>query len=239
QVRRQRAGGVGVIDALGDRVGDDDARARPLAQQGRAALRVDHELGAADALGVLGRVAQRLAEHLLELRDVGLGRGLEVVDALGAQSVLERRQQRGRRDRERQGARRHEGDQEPPAQAGAAEDLSHCSRKRYPAPRTVRIRLGSSGFSSSFSRRWRMWTSIARGSRYALSPQIARRSSWRVNSLPGRSMRQDSTSNSENVTRTGEPFTVTWRARWSIVTGPTETTPSTTRPCARRRTARM
>ena len=165
QVRRQRAGRVRVVDALGNRVGDDDARARALAQQGRPALRVEEELGAADALGLLGRVAQRLAEHLLELRDVGLRRGLEVVDALGAQPVLERRQQRGRRDRERQRARRHEGDEQPAAQAGAPEDLPHCSRKRYPAPRTVRIRLGSSGFSSSFSRRWRMWTSIARGSR--------------------------------------------------------------------------
>src|SRR3954468_2878327 len=52
-------------------------------------------------------------------------------------------------------------------------------------------------------------------------------------------MRHESTSNSENVTRTGAPLTVTWRARWSIVTGPTDTTPSTTRPWARRRTARM
>ena len=42
---------------------------------------------------------------------------------------------------------------------------AHGSRKRYPRPGTVRIRVGCSGLASSFSRRWRMWTSIARGSR--------------------------------------------------------------------------
>src|SRR4051794_12013205 len=39
------------------------------------------------------------------------------------------------------------------------------SRKRYPTPRTVKRYSGSLASSSSFSRRWRMWTSIVRGSR--------------------------------------------------------------------------
>ena len=48
------------------------------------------------------------------------------------------------------------------AGAGPARQAD-CSR--YPMPRTVRISSGASGRSSSFSRRWRMWTSMPRGSR--------------------------------------------------------------------------
>jgi len=42
---------------------------------------------------------------------------------------------------------------------------SEVSRKRCPTPRTVNRYSGSFASVSSFSRRWRMWTSIVRGSR--------------------------------------------------------------------------
>ena len=49
--------------------------------------------------------------------------------------------------------------------AAAASPLASRSRKRYPTPRTVKMYSGSLASRSSFSRRWRMWTSIVRGSR--------------------------------------------------------------------------
>ena len=82
-------------------------------------------------------VAQAKAEGLVPekvLIQTGIGGArpadLEVVDTLGPQAVLQRRQERRGGDDEGQRARRHQGDQQPPAQTGAPEELPHCSRKR-------------------------------------------------------------------------------------------------------------
>jgi hypothetical protein len=130
QPARQRRGRVGVVDALRRQVGHHDARARALAQDVRAALHREEQVGPAVGVRVVLGLAQRRHERLLELRHVGVGRGLQVVDALGLQPLLQRRQQRAGRDRQRERACRHEGDQQAPAQARAPEELSHCSRKR-------------------------------------------------------------------------------------------------------------
>ena len=72
---------------------------------------------------------------------------------------------------------------------------------------------GSLGVGSSFSRRWRTWTSIVRGSLYAESPQSATRSAWRLYTLPGFDASVASNSNSTYVSSTGSPFDLDSTAR--------------------------
>ena len=74
----------------------------------------------------------------------------------------------------------------------------------------------------------------------ALSPQIARISSWRLNSTPGWPIIVWRSSNSENVSSTGRPPTFTDRLLRSSTSGPTRSisSPSARGP-ARRSTARM
>src|SRR6185295_13809860 len=83
---------------------------------------------------------------------------------------------------QRQRDDRHEGEAEP--RTDALERV-HRSRKRYPTPRTVWMNTGSRGSCSSFSRKWRTWTSIVRGSRYSAPPQSSSSSIFREKTRPG------------------------------------------------------
>ena len=73
-------------------------------------------------------------------------------------------------DRERAADDDEQREREPSADRA---ERVHRSRKRYPTLRTVRMYSGLRESRSSFSRRWRTWTSIVRGSRNSALPQSA------------------------------------------------------------------
>src|SRR5262245_59463189 len=110
------------------------------------------------ARAVRGQLADDARRRALELREPRLG-----------QPALERRDDDQVDESERAG--QHEQERQAEACADAADEALHRSRKRYPAPRTVRMYCGSAGSRSSFSRTCRTWTSIVRGSRYSAPPQ--------------------------------------------------------------------
>ena len=87
-------------------------------------------------------------------------------DARLLEVVLQRGQDEGREHHQHEGRRGGGDDRQPHAQTpGALQRAADHAPKRYPTPRTVRISSGADGSRSSFSRRWRMCTSIVRCSR--------------------------------------------------------------------------
>ena len=124
----------------------------------------------ASSLSAAVRSFERLANAAFELRARRVDGGHDALRALVAQPALQRRQQRrGAASASvtalvatKASSSRHAGRRsavrscfaEPVALSGHGEDQARLL-----------------GRASSFSRRWRMWTSIARGSRYAESPR--------------------------------------------------------------------
>ena len=185
----QRHGDLGVLAPVVPDAGADRTDAR----RGTERRRVPLHLGAADR-GRVGKREQRpflrsaadtedddprvrdesrlvdeVAEREVVLRDPrrevdrqDLRVGLLLIELGLDEAALER----GHDDRVRGEERATDDDEQRQRQldADAAGD-GHPSRKRYPAPRTVRISSGSRGSCSIFSRRWRTCTSIVRGSR--------------------------------------------------------------------------
>src|SRR5205823_2951799 len=150
---------------------------------------------------------------------VGSGEGdaPEVVALLRAQARLELRDDvepdGGHRD-ERDGA---EDERELVLERPQSQGLPQSSWKRYPTRRSVRIICGFAGSSSSFSRRWRMCTSMVRWSRYSLSPSTCSSNSARVKTRPGWRASAKRISNSKNVSLTGSPSRSTVRFAGSIL----------------------
>ena len=169
-VVRGRAGPAGAM--LGrpqrDRVALDVARAETLRvagdhECGRRPHRVVHDHPRVRARG-RGFDEVRPPEPVgRQLAGDARRRAGERGDARVHQPVLQGRDDDQVDERPRSGEHDQEGKRE--ARAHPAERLAHGSRKRYPTPRTVRTNCGSRGSRSSFSRRWRTWTSIVRGSR--------------------------------------------------------------------------
>ena len=176
----------------GIRVGQDpavgaeqrDLAARPAAQLADHAPRA----GRARAQAVAGQLADVEARGARELA--------QLAELVALEPVLQRRQEGEGRGDQRRDARPDHGQDEPRAQAPRPQ--AHAA-SRYPAPRTVAIAAGSPPASVSFSRRWCTWTSIARGSRNASSPKIARTSSTRERTPPAACMSASSTANSDGV----------------------------------------
>ena len=155
---RARAGVVGVRVDRGRRVGEDHARPRAAVERERQLEDLAVELPAA------------LAQRVVELRSRGDDRRAQALLGLALQAVLQRGEEGQGRRAERHRRRRDERQQQPSAAARSRAGRGAARRRqpprtRYPAPRTVRMSAGCSGRSSSFSLRWRMWTSMARGSR--------------------------------------------------------------------------
>ena len=139
------------------RVGDDEER-----RASRRARRGEED-GPARV-----RRARRVVDEVLVGRP-RLG-GRDLVGRLGEERepavhepVLERRDEGDPDDAERAGD--DDGQREAEPRADAPEQRHRQPRRRYPTPRTVWMSAGSCGSDSIFSRRWRTWTSIVRGSR--------------------------------------------------------------------------
>ena len=127
------------------------------------------------------RARTRRVARLARLPEDDRQRTLDLVDLRVHEPVLETRDDHQVDDRQRAGDRAEEDEceldrQRRPKTGHGAHQLS---RNRYPAPRTVKMYSGSLGSRSIFSRRWRTWTSIVRGSRNAAPPQRRSSSVWR------------------------------------------------------------
>ena len=155
---RARAGVVGVRVDRGRRVGEDHARPRAAVERERQLEDLAVELPAA--------LAQRVVE-LRARRDAPRCAGSARPGAPGGPAAGRGGPGPPRRASpppSRRGPAAASGAARSRAGRGAAR-RRQPPRTRYPAPRTVRMSAGCSGRSSSFSLRWRMWTSMARGSR--------------------------------------------------------------------------
>ena len=114
------------------------------------------------------RLGRRTPSRAAGLHPVGEALGLLDASAGSARSAARRRDCSGLEDdrgghRERHGARDHEGQQQPPPQPGARAGSWLAEAVALAGDGQDQARLLRP--ASSFSRRWRMWTSIARGSR--------------------------------------------------------------------------
>ena len=171
-------------DLLGDVPDEPAVHGSECARHRVARVQVRHE----DGMRVQG--VQRLVELQLAADEShhGVRPRLEALHVLVAKVVVEQAGQRGQHQPQRH--RHDQGEGQHQADAVAADDVAHDaprngearpralggtaslpmagpvvpgdqrSAKAYPAPRTVRMKAGSDGSSSSFSRRWLTWTLI-------------------------------------------------------------------------------
>src|SRR3954468_4887053 len=131
----------------------------------------------------------------------------------------------GADEREQDGHRRCEADDEPKADWEAAESAHAGSRWSWkPTPRTVFREFRWNG-RSILARRLAMWTSIALLRRSVSPSQTASKISNRVTTRPARSASSAGRANSRVVSSIATPFRVTCLRSWSMTRSSTRICP--------------